>query len=206
MANRDDDLLFDCLLLVYQFIDNRHREYKIQSCIKRLVKYLYGKYRVYRGDIEGYLTRTFTERRRHLKYDPERSPLEIYVAYFVYYRLLDLICECQRHRERCLEIPLSQLSFGERVQTSGRPTENYEDLGIDGLTNPVSPEDEIIGKELMGLAEAFFDELDLAVLLGAMDRSEAAKKLGMPYDTYQKSLKRKVARFRSFIKDYGYDD
>jgi hypothetical protein len=205
LVNRDDDLLFDCLLLVFQFIDNRNREYKIQSCINRLVKYLYGKYRVYRDDIEGYLSKRFIERRRHLKYDPERSSLEIYVGYFVYYGLLDLICECQRHRERCLEVPLSQLNFGERVSTAGRPAENFEDFGIEGLTNRISPEDEIIGKELMELADGFFEELDLAVLLGAVDRKTAAQKMGRSYVNYRKHLNRQVARFRSFIKDYGYD-
>ena len=202
--SRDDELLMDCFLLIFQFVDNRNKKLKIQYRITKLVKHLYGKHRVCRDEIAFHLTRLFEARGRHIKYDPDRSPLELYVAYFVYYGLLNLLSECENSKKRAIEVPLSEFLQGESVSTIGRPAEPYEEGGLEGLTNHRTPEDEIIGKELLDLASRFFVKPDLEVLLGISDRQTAAEELGLKYDSYCKHLSRKVVRFRSVITNLGY--
>lgn len=201
---RDDELLMDCFLLIFQFVDNSNKRLKIQSRITKMVKHLYGKHRVRREEIAFHLSRQFEARGRHIKYDPERSPLELYVAYFVYYGLLNLLNECRNSSKRATEIPLSELVPGESVSTIGTPPEPYEEVGLEGLTNHRTPEDEIIGKELLNLASRFFAKADLEVLLGISDRQTAAEAWGLKYDSYCKHLSRKVERFRSVITKLGY--
>ncbi len=202
--NSAEDLLIDCALLISRFINNRNRGLKLQAPITKFVKDLYRKFGIRREEIESRLWFKFRTRQRHLKYDPSRSPIETYVAYFTYYELLTMVCECQRYRAQQSEIPLSQLACGETVSTIGRSTEPYEKEGIEGLTDPCTPEDHIIGNELMDLAGRYFGQTDLEVLLGITDRKAAAEKLGMNYYSYCKHLNRKVERFRHIINKHGY--
>lgn len=103
-------------------------------------------------------------------------------------------------------IPLSELYIGDRIPRGGSSIEPYEREGMDGLINLNTPEDELIGKELMQMALDFFGDDDLSVLLGARDRKDEAERIGVDYYSYCKRLKRKTQKFRSHLENIGYFD
>lgn len=202
----DGILLIQSELLIGDFLEGRGGRFGILNSINRNVKQLYHRYGITRDEIGSRLKYTFLKRSRHIKYDSDRASIDSYVAWFVYYEVLTLMDECQRRLKRCRTIPLSELDIGERVSRIGASVEPYERQGSDGLTNYDSPEDEIIGKELMQMALDFFGKDDLEVLLEARARTEEAERLGIDYYTYCKRLKRKVERFRSHLEAIGYFD
>jgi hypothetical protein len=189
--------------MISRFISNRNVKLKLKNSITQLVHYLYHGFGITRQEIESQLYWKFKTRERHLKYDPSRSNLEVYVGYFTYYALLDLVCECKRCKDKCREIPLSQLPHGDSVSTMGRPANNLE---IDGLIDYETPQDVTMGKELMELAKKYFSKTDLAVLLEASDRHAEADRLGINYNTYCRRLQRRVNKFRFFLQNIGYLD
>ncbi len=193
-------------MMVTQYIENRGEKFKITKSINRLVKYFYFRYGLSRHEINSHVTWAFTKRKRHLKYDSERSPLEIYIAWFVYYELLSLKKQCKSHLKKSRTVPLSELDNGGTISRTGPSINPYERRGFDALTNSVSPEDEIIGRELMQMAQDFFGYDDLAVLLGVKDRHDEADRLHIDYFTYCKRLNRKILRFRSHLKNINYFD
>jgi hypothetical protein len=202
----EEIILVDSFMLISKFIKGRGGKFKIQGSINRRVHWLYHKFDIRREDITGHLQLKFRIRQRHLKWDPARSPLEIYVAFFIYYGLLNLECECKRHQERCPEIPLSQLPYGDTISTIGRSVENYEGDGIEGLIDRDTPHDFLEGKELLEMALKHFGKNDLAVILGASDRSDEAIRSGINYYTYCKRLQRKIERFKIYLEGIGYFD
>jgi hypothetical protein len=204
--SREEVVLADSLHMIRCYLQNRGGYTRMQGHISKLVHFLYHEYGIRRDDLRGTLSQQFIARRRHEKYDPERAPLEKFVAYFTYYGLKSIVCECNRYRDQNRMYPLARLSQGEKWNSLGRPIEPYEDQGIEDLIDPDSPEDLYIGKELYELAEEFFGKQDLSVLLGIMDRDEVARELGLSYDAYKKQLQRRRNEFRSFIKRYGYLD
>ncbi len=200
----NDDLLEECWMLIFDYIELQNSRLRIQARISYLVKNLYGKFDVSRGEIIFKLYEIFKKRERHLKYDSSRSPLELYVAHFVLNELKTLICKCQKKREKRNEIVFSQLPHRETVSTIGRSIDPYEKAGLEGLVNPHTPEDYIIYNQLMDFAGRYFGQTDLEVLLGISDRKTTAEKLGRNYYCYCKRLARKVDNFRRIIKRYGY--
>lgn len=204
MADRDEQLLLDCISLIYQFTGNRFKGLKIRNRINGLIKHLYKKYRVYRSDIESELIVSFIERKRHLKYDPALQPLQVYVGYFIYFSLLNLRKKLKRRQKRLNEFNFSERRYWNDVLIDGPPAILQDEISTNELTYTVTPEDQFLHNELMSLAEDYFDELDLAVLFGAITRKKAAKKAGVTYEAHCKCLQRKLQQFRSFLKDYGY--
>lgn len=145
-------------MMISRFIENRDVKLKLKKSIAQLVHYLYHKFGITRQEIKSQLYWKFKTRERHLKYDPSRSNLEVYIGYFTYYALLDLVCECKRCKEKCPEIPLSQLPYGESVSTIGRPADSLE---IDGLIDYETPQDMVMGKELNMDFRDLYDSWDL---------------------------------------------
>ena len=204
---KDDEILLShSYTLILKFIDRYGEKSKLLNSIRRHVKHLYYRYGITRSEIASRLFCIFEKRKRHLKYDADRSSLENFVAWFVYYELLTLIDQCRDYKKKPKTVPLSGNNEGEKISMTGCPIEPYERQGIDALINPISPEDELIGEELMEMALEFFGHDDLSVLLGARDRKDEAYRLGIDYCTYCKRLKRKTLRFRSYLNNIGYFD
>ena len=199
-------LLIDSLMLIMKFIEGRGGKIGIKTSILRNVKQLYHQYGITRDEIASRLFSTFRDRKRHLKYDAERASLENYVAWFVYYQLLTIKEQCRQHLKKWRTVPLSELDYGDKISRIGCSIKPYERQGVDGLTNPNTPEDELIGKELMQMALDFFGDDDVSVLLGARDRADEAERLGVGYYSYCKQLKRKTQQFRSYLENIGYFD
>jgi hypothetical protein len=200
----EEDLLVDCWMLIFNSLKGCGGKTSIHKAIQRNVKHLYHRYGIRREEIESIFCIKFRERRRHLKYDPGLSSLNTYVAKFVYYELLTLKELCRKQLDKSRTIPLSELENGEKLSRSGCSLNAYERHGIDAVINNDSPEDELIGKELMEIALKFFGEKDLSVLLGAKDRQTESARLGVDYFTYCKHLNRKTLKFRSYLKHIGY--
>ena len=93
----------------------------------------------------------------------------------------------------------------EPIKRTGASLDPYERQGIDGLIDQENPEDVLIGSELMELARSHIGYDDLTVIIGLRDKRAEAKRLGLSYDTYRKRLQRKLVRFKSILKDAGYD-
>jgi hypothetical protein len=201
-----DPQLINCLMLVWEFIEGRGGKHGIQKTVQRQVHKIYYKYGIQRDEIVSRLVCIFRDRNRHLKYDPTLSSLEKYVAWFVYYQLLTISSQCREHLKKSRTVPLSELEDGQKISKIGGSINPHEKQVIDGLINSDTPEDELIGKELMHLALDFFGDDDLAVILGARSRAAEAEKLGIDYFTFCKRLKRKTLRFRSYLKNLGYID
>lgn len=159
-----------------------------------------------RTEIIAYVKWDFKRKRKHRKFNPEKSCLETYVLNFTYFALLTLVRQCINHDaggEK--EIPFSQLSDDTLIQTMGSSLESFERQGIEGLIDEENPEDVLIAKELMETASDYFGGNDLAVILGLKDKRAEARRLGLDYDTYRKRLQRKLIKFRSILNDSGYD-
>jgi hypothetical protein len=195
-----------CFDIIKLAVRNHGIRLKITPHINRTVKYLFARHGIERKEIYNHLFTVFWEREKHLKWDPSKSPFQVYVTLFVHYELKSLRRLLDNGLKKERTIPLSQLEYDNTIDRSGMSTSRYESDGIDGLINAVSPEDELIGRELMQIADDFFGHHDLAVLLGARDRCDEARRLGIDYFSYCKRLNRKVERFRSYLEDIGYTD
>jgi len=160
-----------------------------------------------RIEIIEYVKWDFERKKKHRKFDPEKSCLETYVLNFTYFALLTFVRQCKKHEAGGVrEIPFSHLSTdNESVLRMGSPIESFERQGIEGLIDEENPEDVLIGKELMETAIDYFGDNNLAVILGLESKRAEARRLGTKYDTYRKRLQRKLARFEDFINDHGYD-
>ena len=159
-----------------------------------------------REEIIEYVKWKYKGQRKHRKFKPEKSCLETYVLNFTYFALLTLVRQCKKHDsdgER--EIPFSQLSDYEPIQTMGNSIDSFERQGIEGLIDEEDPEDILIGKELIEAATDHFGDNDLAVILGIKDKRAEATRLGLGYDAYRKRLLRKIGKFKDFLNDNGYD-
>ena len=203
----EDMILINCWSLISRFVKKRGRQTGLLKSVQYMVHCLYYNFNVERKEIISDLNDTFETRKRHLKFDPERSSLEKYVMWFVYYELLTLVQKRQKEFKEARKntIPLADLESGERIKDRiGCSLTPYERQGIYGLIDNISPEDELLKKELAQIAMDFFGPDDLAVLLGARDRKEEAERLGIDYFAYSKRLERKVQRFKSHLQDIDY--
>jgi hypothetical protein len=201
-----DPLLDEATYLITKFIHDFDTKFKINGSIEKLIKQLDYKHGIERGELLSCLFEIFKKRERHLKYDPSKSSFEIYVAYFTYYSLLNLTIEYKRYLKRFNTISLSHMSEEEIISKPGKSTDYYERQSIEGLIDSVTPEDNIMFKELLEMATDFFGQDDLSVLIDEKDRKAEAKRLEIDYETYRKRLNRKCVKFRSILKANGYFD
>ena len=174
--------------------------------IQKRVKWLYHKYGMTRQEIIKHLKWKYEGQKKHKRHDPNKSCLKTYVLTFCYYGVLSLVRECKKFDADASWVPLSQNFNGESITVIGRAYQPYEQEGIEGLVDSNTPEDMLIGKELMQMALDFFGQDDMEVLLGAKDRAAEAKRLGISYDTYLKRIDRKRQRFKTNLKQAGYID
>lgn len=201
----ENEILVESFRLIYRFIYHGGKIWMNRS-IQQRVKWLYHQYGMTREEIIEYIKWKYKGQRKHRKFKPEKSCLETYVLNFTYYALLSLVRQCKNHESGGKsEIPFSQLSKYEPIKRMGNSIESYERQGIEGLIDDKSPEDVMIGKELMQMALEFFGEDDLYAIIGFKKKRDEAIKLNLTYDAYRNRLQRKMAMFRSILKDQGYD-
>jgi hypothetical protein len=199
------EVLIDSCKLIYRFIYHGGNIW-MNHGIQARVRWLYWKYGMTRIEIIEYVKWDFERKKKHRKFDPEKSCLETYVLTFTYFALLTLVRQCKKHEAGGKEeIPFSQLSKDTSIQTMGSSIESFEREGVEGLIDEDDPEMIFMGKELLQVAADHFGNNDLDVIFGLKDKRAEAERLGIDYDTYRKRLQRKLAKFRSILKDDGYD-
>ena len=195
-------LLLKCGLLISNYLDNKGKAKRLGYSIQKLAKALYHRYNIDRYELKSIIFITFHRRNRHLKYNPNQSPLESYVAWFVYHSLLSICIQCKQSQT----ISLSNLKDGEPLKKQGLSTDFMERQGIEGLINRETPEDLLIWKELLQETYKFFGKHDWGVLVGLNDRKAEAQRLGLDYDIYRKRLLRRCVIFRIYLQNIGYFD
>jgi len=195
-----DDLLTPCVVLISRYLNNKGL--KLGNSIRLLARTLYHRYCLSREELTSIIFDTFQRRKRHLKYDPERSTLESYVAWFIYYSLQTIL----RQYSQSNTITLSELGRGEEFKKQGISTDFMERHGIEGLVNRETPEDLLIWKEFLQETYTFSGKHDCGVLMETNDRKTEALRLGLDYDTYRKRLLRKCSAFRPHLQSLGYFD
>lgn len=179
----------------------------MNQSIQKRVKWLFSEYGITRKEIIEYLKWEFERRKMHRRHNPDKSCLETYVLTFCYYGVLSMVRKCKKYLGEKSSIPQLQDKHGEKIDgRSGASYEPYEEDGIEELLELDTPEDIVIGKELVDMALDHFGQDDLEVLLGAKNRVTVARQLGIGYDTYQKRLERKRQRFRAILHQAGYID
>ncbi|MBI9084888.1 MAG: hypothetical protein JEZ11_14945 [Desulfobacterales bacterium] len=136
------------------------------------------------------------------KYRPERA-LSTFVTYCIFYGLKE-----QLRNEKIRRQLITSLEELQQNSASGRIGISIvflERLGIDGLVDSVTPEDIIIGKQLLALIIDHFGIGDTQVVLGFKSRKEEAERLGVEYAVYRKRLFRKKESFRPVLIEHGYE-
>ncbi len=199
-------LLIESFRLITRNIHQGGKIWMNQS-IQRRVKWLFREYGITRKEIIENLKWEFEKRKMHKRHNPEKSCLETYVLTFCYYGVLSMVKKCKKYLGTTSSVPQDQNKDGDKIEArSGASYEPYEENGIKELLDSHTPEDLLIGKELMQMALEYFGQEDLEVLLGAKDRDAVAMKLGIEYNTYQKRLERKRQRFKIILQQAGYID
>jgi DNA-directed RNA polymerase specialized sigma24 family protein len=67
-----------------------------------------------------------------------------------------------------------------------------------------TPEDYLIAKQLEEFTDKYFEEDELDVLFGKVSCKDMAKKLDIPYSTYNGHLNRKIKKFKIEAEKGGY--
>jgi len=192
------DLLADVYLLMEYFLSGKGN-LKINRYIRKMVYELKNRFNLSKNDILHNIYMTFILKEHYLKYDPDKSRRTTFTAHYTLYGLKSLFKKLMRKKMRP---HFSTISLDADCLDYGCP---YKGAGyLPGLSNPVTPEDECIKKELQDMLDDFFDELDLQVIFGELDRQDAAKERNVSYDTYRKSLQRKFNELKSVLSETGY--
>lgn len=201
----ENQILVDSYKLIYRFIYHSGKIW-MNKAIQKRVRWLYHRYEMTREEIIEYVKWQFKRQRKHRKFKPDKSCLETYVLNFTYFALLEFVRQCKKHESGGeKEITFSELADSESIHRIGSSIESFERQGIEGLMDEDDPERIVIRKELMNLATDYFGDNDLAVILGIRSTRAEARRLGIKYDTYRKRLQRKLAKFRSILRNMGYD-
>ena len=197
-----DELLRESFNL-FQWSLSRQGKYAINERIVGKLDYLKKVHRLQRDDVLADLFTNFLSKKHYQKYDSSRSQLSTFIVNYTNWRLLDLIKKYETLAENYSEVPLYD-EHSYQVKGSGCSLSYLEDRGHELVIDKITPEDSYNGKMLWELAADFFGKENLLVLLGIKDKRTEAKRLSMKYHSYRKQLQRKVAAFKSFIKELGY--
>ena len=210
-----DEILENAYSLIGQHIIPQKSEIWMIASINKMVPVLKKKYWLKEEDIQHYVFLKFLALNKHEKFDPGKSCLYTYTAHHTYFVVKDML----NGYERAFKDVVQFKSFDEYLWTSsnqnsdepliiavdtGQHLPRSEDDLLDRLIERTTPEDILIKKEFWGLVYDYYDKVDVMVLLGMMDRKEAAAEFDMGHEAYTKSLQRKNLYFRDIATKAGY--
>lgn len=146
---------------------------------------------------------TYIDKGHYELYDPKYSPATWVVSY-LHKNINNLLRKRQpRSLERGID-PRTDI-LDEQNRNFCIPYDDYQDwLNFTGSLE--NPESLLIGQELFSMILGYFGEADTQVLLGMVDRHEAAVGLGITYECYSKQLERQRADFAAQLKKIHYLD
>lgn len=201
----NQDILADSYMLFNHFFSGAGN-LPVNSQIKEMMNVLWEKYRVSKNDVLHDAFSHFIERGIYIKFDPDRGSLTTFIAYTARNDLWRQLrkygviygrefVSLDQYMEWQIESDTQDI---ESAGSQGKRTQNDRALYIG------APEQQLINKELVALAEKHFGTLDTEVMMGYMDRKSAARELSLPYETYRKRLLRKIHSFRPALTEAGY--
>jgi len=171
------------------------------------------------------LIEKFKEHQTLEKYDESLSSLKTFTAHETLNRIRDMRKSYNtaygKNREKILRVFHSQNRFipenyfcvryeNEDIDDKQEPDKDDTLLVKDQapilnrLIDYRTPEDILIEKEALVFAEEYFDEIDLKVLRGEINRKEGAFAKSIPYGTYRKQLQRKINSFKVLAARAGH--
>ena len=211
--------------LIGQHLWATTEQFWVIPTIRSIRKSLWKKYEISVKEIQHYVYDKFTEKSVIEEYDPTRSSLKTYTAHKTLGKIRDMRKSYDRiygkNQFKLLKVFHSHNSFIPENNFCVR----YNNDPIDGPTLPEheeklytkdqvaifnrlieyrTPEDILIDKEATTLVHEYFDEIDVLVLEGLIDRKQAAERLSLPYETYSKQLQRKINSFKILATKAGY--
>ena len=211
IPDKYDEEIQDLLIEVYLFMNyllSGKGNPAINSSINSSVYILKKIYHLSKNDILHILYLEFINKGEYLKYDPDKSKLTTFTAIFTTNRLKDLLREYGRLKGKVhfSTVPFETLHDvkTENEDRIGSSLHYWEKRGLPNLSNQITPEDEYMGKELQDIINDFFGDFDGQVVSGYLDRHDAADKGNVNYNTYCKSLRRKLNEFRTVLSGTGY--
>ena len=180
-------------------------KFEINKKIQKKVNYLKKRHGLEHDDIHSCLFDDFITKQIYRKYDPEKTKLSTFIAYYTNYSLSTLKRKYdaldQNYREIFLDYDSENLQYHGRRRTS---LEILEKLGVEAVIESNTPEDYYFVKELIDLMKDFYSENEILVLLGYKDRRTEAERLSIDYYTYCKRLSRKHEAFKLILREAGY--
>ena len=182
---------------------SNNRTFKINRIIgykTRRLKYEYG---LEDDEILNVLFDEFLSKKLYEKITPEKT-LSTFMVHTTNYGLNVQLRKQQQEKRNYPSISLDGLAEESSDGYCGSAISFLEMLGTDGLVDYTTPEDLVIGKELMELIIDHFGEDDAEVLLGYSDRHTESNRLSIRYETYCKRLSRKIQSFLPILKNAGY--
>jgi len=132
------------------------------------------------------------------------NALSTFIVHSINYTLSSLLRKCDTHRRHYSEISLEKLLRDMGGNLDEVSLDFLTGIGAESLVDFTTPEEMIIGKELLELMINHYGLDDVLVLLGYESRQAAADRLEMPYDTFCKRLLRKTLLFLPVLHQAGY--
>lgn len=194
--------------------------------IRSIRKSLWKKYELSVEEIQHYVYDKFTEKSVIEEYDPTRSSLKTYTAHKTLGKIRDMRKSYDRiygkNQFKLLKVFHSHNRFipennftvkyendpTDKPHLTQKPDEKLYTKDQVAILNRLieyrTPEDILIDKEATTLVHEYFDEIDVLVLEGLIDRKQAAERLSLPYETYSKQLQRKINSFKILATKAGY--
>lgn len=211
ISNKYDEELQDMLIEVYMLM-NHYLSGKgvpaMNSFLNWTVEIFWKKYRLSKNDILHHIYLEFITKKHFYQYDPCKLKLTTFTANYTKFRLIDLLRKYDRLKEKT---HFSTVSFETLYEMKNQDEDRigsslhyWEKRGLPNLSNPITPEDEYMGKELQGIINDFFGEFDGQVVSGYLDRHDAAAKCNVNYNSYCKRVRRKINEFPPVLSGTGY--
>jgi hypothetical protein len=146
---------------------------------------------------------TYLDKGHYKLYDPQYSPATWVVSY-IHKNINNLI---RKRKPRSLERGIDPRTdiLDEQNINFRASYDDYQDwLNLNGGLD--NPESILIAKEFLGMALGHFGEVGTQVLVGMVDRQEAAVSYGLSYECYSKQLERQRVDFAAQLKKINWLD
>jgi hypothetical protein len=200
---KDNDTILEQSFELFQKILSNKGRLDLNRKINRKIHRLHRDFGFDSKEVLGSLVEVYLIKKLHEKYQAEKA-LSTFILHIINYTLNALIRKCDIQHHRHNHISLEKILKDGCGNLDEVSLDFLERLGAEGLVEFTTPEDLIIGKQLLELMIEHYGIEDVMVLLGFEDRHAAAERLNMAYDSYCKRLMRKTLLFLPVLEKAGY--
>ena len=196
------DLPDQSLELLLKIVSNKGK-LKINRQIHYKINLLCQKYGFEFDEVINLFVELYLSKKMFEKYTFENA-FSTFIVHCVNYTLNGLLRKCDTHRRHFHEISLEKIIRDSTGNLDEVSLDFLDRINATGLVDFTTPEDMLIGKELLGLMIKHYGRENVLVLLGYEDRQAAADRLGMQYESFCKRLSRKTLLFLPVLNQAGY--